>query len=45
VLMANAPEDLQTLARERGWTVGLSNDEDGVAIAIESAIGMAAMVV
>ena len=38
ILMSNAPEDLKQLARERGWTIGPSNDEDGVAHAIESAI-------
>lgn len=38
VLMGNAPEDLQTLARQRGWTIGPTNDEDGVAVAVESAL-------
>ena len=38
VLMGNAPAELQTLARERGWTVGPTNDEDGVALAIEAAL-------
>lgn len=38
VVMANAPEDLRAFARTRGWTLGLSNDEDGVAHAIESAL-------
>ena len=38
VVMANAPEDLKLLAAERGWTLGLSNDEDGVAVAIEAAL-------
>ena len=38
VVMSNAPEDVQTLARSRGWTVGASNDEDGVALAIESVL-------
>jgi hydroxymethylpyrimidine pyrophosphatase-like HAD family hydrolase len=37
VVMANAPEDLKLLATERGWTIGLSNEEDGVAAAIEAA--------
>jgi len=36
VVMANAPAGVKTLAHERGWTVGLSNDEDGVAAAIET---------
>jgi len=38
VLMANAPEDLKALARERGWTVGPANHADGVADAVESAL-------
>ncbi|MEO7030412.1 MAG: HAD hydrolase family protein [Acidobacteriaceae bacterium] len=38
VVMANAPEDIKLLAAERGWTVGLSNEEDGVAVAIEAAL-------
>jgi hydroxymethylpyrimidine pyrophosphatase-like HAD family hydrolase len=38
VVMANAPADLKLLAAERGWTVGLSNEEDGVAHAIEAAL-------
>ena len=37
VVMANAPEDLKLLAIERGWTIGLSNEQDGVAAAIEAA--------
>jgi hydroxymethylpyrimidine pyrophosphatase-like HAD family hydrolase len=38
VLMANAPEDLKALANSSGWTVVPSNNEDGVAIAIEAAL-------
>jgi hydroxymethylpyrimidine pyrophosphatase-like HAD family hydrolase len=38
VLMANAPEDLQTMAVERGWELGRPNDEDGVAEAIEAVL-------
>lgn len=38
VVMANAPEDLKTLAKARNWTIGRSNLEDGVAHAIESAL-------
>jgi HAD superfamily hydrolase (TIGR01484 family) len=38
VVMANAPEDLKLLAAERGWTIGLSNEQDGVAAAIEAAL-------
>jgi HAD superfamily hydrolase (TIGR01484 family) len=48
VVMANAPEDVKALAAERGWTVGLSNDEDGVAVALEGMVAAterAAMVV
>jgi hydroxymethylpyrimidine pyrophosphatase-like HAD family hydrolase len=37
VVMSNAPADLKILAAERGWTIGLSNEEDGVAVAIETA--------
>ena len=39
VLMGNAPEELRELAREHGWTVGPTNDEDGVAQAIEAVLG------
>ncbi len=38
VLMGNAPPELQLLAANRGWTVGPTNDEDGVALAIEAAL-------
>lgn len=38
VLMSNAPEDLKALARASGWTIAPSNDEDGVAVAIEAAL-------
>jgi hydroxymethylpyrimidine pyrophosphatase-like HAD family hydrolase len=41
VLMVNAPEDLKALARARNWRIGLSNINDGVAEAIESALGVA----
>jgi hydroxymethylpyrimidine pyrophosphatase-like HAD family hydrolase len=40
VVMSNAPADLKLLATQRGWTVGLSNEEDGVAAAIESALSL-----
>ena len=36
ILMANAPEELKALARQHGWTIGPTNDEDGVAQAIEA---------
>jgi HAD superfamily hydrolase (TIGR01484 family) len=38
VLMANAPEDLKAMAEKHGWIIAPSNDEDGVALAIESAL-------
>jgi hydroxymethylpyrimidine pyrophosphatase-like HAD family hydrolase len=37
-LMVNAPDDLKSLAHTSGWTIVPSNNEDGVAIAIESAL-------
>jgi len=37
-LMSNAPDDLKVLASASGWTVVPSNDEDGVAVAIESVL-------
>lgn len=44
VLMGNAPADLMTLARERGWVIGKRHDEDGVAEAIEAVLAGAARV-
>jgi hydroxymethylpyrimidine pyrophosphatase-like HAD family hydrolase len=41
VLMANGPDDLKELARERGWQIGPSNRDDGVADAIEAALSAA----
>ncbi len=38
VLMGNAPAELLQLARERRWAIGPTNDEDGVAQAIEAAL-------
>ncbi len=38
VVMSNAPEGVQALAHSCGWTVGASNDEDGVALAIENVL-------
>jgi hydroxymethylpyrimidine pyrophosphatase-like HAD family hydrolase len=38
VLMGNAPEDLKTMAAERGWVVGRRHDEDGVAEVIEAVL-------
>lgn len=40
VVMNNAPEDLKAFARERGWRIGPSNNANGVAEAIESALGL-----
>jgi hypothetical protein len=40
ILMSNAPEGLKALARARNWRIGLSNSNDGVAEAIESALGV-----
>ena len=37
-LMSNAPADLKALANSSGWTTVPSNNEDGVAIAIEAAL-------
>ena len=42
VLMTNAPDDLKTIAAERGWLIGGHHDADGVAEAIESALGVGA---
>jgi hydroxymethylpyrimidine pyrophosphatase-like HAD family hydrolase len=39
VVMGNAPEDLQEMAARRGWSVGRTNLDDGVAIAIEGFLG------
>lgn len=38
VLMGNAPEDLQKLAKARGWTIGRHHHQDGVADAIEAVL-------
>jgi Cof subfamily protein (haloacid dehalogenase superfamily) len=38
IVMANATEELRTLARTRGWKLAPSNDEDGVAIIIEAVL-------
>ena len=37
-LMSNAPDDLKALAATSRWTLAPSNDDDGVAIAIEAAL-------
>ncbi len=38
VLMSNAPAELWKLASQNGWSITASNDEDGVALAIEAAL-------
>jgi hydroxymethylpyrimidine pyrophosphatase-like HAD family hydrolase len=38
VLMENAPADLKALAVQHGWSLTASNDQDGVADAIENAL-------
>jgi Cof subfamily protein (haloacid dehalogenase superfamily) len=38
VVMANASEEVQALARRRGWEVTASNDDDGVALAVEEVV-------
>jgi hypothetical protein len=40
VVMDNAPEDLRAFAGDRGWSIGPSNLEHGVAEAIEAALGV-----
>ncbi len=38
VVMANASEEVQALAIRRGWEVTASNDDDGVALAVEEVV-------
>lgn len=40
VLMGNATEELRTLAGERGWLIGPTNSEDGVAVMLERAVAL-----
>jgi len=42
IVMGNAPEDLQALAGQRGWRIGPSNAQDGVAEAVEFALAVSA---
>ncbi len=42
VVMANASEEILALAMRRGWEVTASNDEDGVALAVEEVVRQAA---
>jgi Cof subfamily protein (haloacid dehalogenase superfamily) len=41
VLMGNATEDLRALAPMRGWEIGPTNEEDGVAVMLERAVVLA----
>lgn len=41
LVMGNAPHDLKEVARARGWRIGRTNHEDGVAEAIEDAVSLA----
>ncbi len=43
VVMANAPEYLKEMALGEGWEMAPSNEEDGVAVAIEAALAGAAL--
>jgi hydroxymethylpyrimidine pyrophosphatase-like HAD family hydrolase len=38
--MGNATADLKMLAPERGWVVGPTNREDGVAVMLEKAVAL-----
>jgi Cof subfamily protein (haloacid dehalogenase superfamily) len=38
VVMANASEEVRALARLRGWELTASNDDDGVALAVEEVV-------
>ncbi|MDE1162618.1 MAG: HAD family hydrolase [Acidobacteriaceae bacterium] len=38
IVMSNAPETLLKMANDRGWSLAPTNDEDGVAWAIEQAL-------
>jgi hypothetical protein len=40
VLMSNAPSDLQALARGSGWQIAPTNDQDGVAVAMDEALAV-----
>ncbi len=41
VVMANASDEVRALARRRGWVLTASNDEDGVALAVEEVLRQA----
>jgi hypothetical protein len=38
IVMANAAQELRTLAKMRGWKQAPSNDDDGVAVVLERAV-------
>ena len=38
VVMANAEQELRTMAKMNGWKQAPSNDQDGVAVALEAAM-------
>jgi hydroxymethylpyrimidine pyrophosphatase-like HAD family hydrolase len=38
VVMANASEELLGMAQERSWELTASNDDDGVALAVEEVL-------
>jgi hypothetical protein len=38
IMMGNAADELRTLAKTRGWKQAPSNDQDGAAVAIETAL-------
>ena len=38
IVMANAAQELRTMAKMRGWKQAPSNDDDGVAVVLESAL-------
>lgn len=38
VIMGNAADELLTMAKKRGWQQALPNDQDGVAVVLESAV-------
>jgi hydroxymethylpyrimidine pyrophosphatase-like HAD family hydrolase len=41
LVMENAPEDLKSYARSRGWKIGRANHADGVAEAVEGVLSLA----
>jgi Cof subfamily protein (haloacid dehalogenase superfamily) len=43
VVMANASDEILALAQSRGWEITASNDDDGVALAVEEVLRQAAM--